>query len=329
MSENVANDFLFGGTEVEDESMSVFDKKTTQSDGIYRPTLNDAKDKKIGYTATIRFLPNILENGSQGPNAIEKHIHYVDMKNEPNLAGYYDCNKNHEPDCPLCTEFWKLKNSNNTIDNEKAALLKRSTKYYSYVQIIDDPQHPELVGKIMVYAYGFTIKEKINSERHGEVSGVPCNIFHLNDGKDFRLIIKEKGGFANYDASQFKEVSSVKIYSEKSGKFVVSPTYTIEKDGKKYIIIGYENDAEKSKKVHKKIKAFLSEKSVNINDYAAQKWDQQTLGKVNNILAVLSGNVEYKATQVASNTKTDATTTPTSDEFDSTATDADDFFDLD
>ena len=327
MSEKTAQDFLFGGAQVEDDnSMSVFDKKTTQADGIYRPSLNDAKDKKQGYKATLRFLPNLLEDGKKGPLAIEKHIHYVDMKNEPNLAGYYDCNKNHESDCPLCTEYWKLKNSKNVVDQEKANMLKRSTKYYSYVQIIEDEQHPELVGKIMVYAYGFTIKEKINSERHGEVSGVPCNVFNLADGKDFRLIIKEKGGFANYDSSAFLDVSSIKIYNEKNGKFMQSPTY---KDENNNIIIGDKNDPKKTQKIHSKILDFLNNKTVNLNDYAAQKWDEQTLNKVNNILSILSGNIEYKATQIANNVSKDATSSVVADDFDNSATDADDFFELD
>ena len=326
MSENTAQDFLFGGAQVEDDSMSVFDKKSKQSDGIYRPSLNDAKDKKQGYKATLRFLPNLLDDGRQGPLAIEKHIHYVDMKNEPNLAGYYDCNKNHESDCPLCTEYWKLKNSNNVVDQEKANMLKRSTKYYSYVQILEDEQHPELVGKIMVYAYGYTIKEKINSERHGEVSGVPCKVFNMNDGKDFRLIIKEKGGFANYDSSAFLDVSSIKIFNEKTGKFMQSPTY---KNADGNIIIGDETDAKKTQKIQAKIVEFLKSKTVNLDDYAAKKWDNQVIGKVNNILSILSGNVDYKATQIASNVTTDATNETVTDDFDNNATDADDFFELD
>ena len=326
MSENTAQDFLFGGAQVEDDSMSVFDKKSKQSDGIYRPSLNDAKDKKQGYKATIRFLPNLLEDGKRGPLAIEKHIHYVDMKNEPKLAGYYDCNKNHESDCPICTEYWKLYNSNNGIDKEKSKLLKRSTKYYSYVQIIEDEQHPELVGKIMVYAYGFTIKAKINSERHGEVTGKPCKVFNLADGKDFRLIIKEKGGYANYDMSAFLDVSAIKIFNEKSGKFMLAPTY---KDSDDNIIIGDEKNPEKTKKIHSKILNFLNSKTVKLDEYSAKKWDQETIGKVDNILSILSGNIDYKATQTASNVVNDTTTDTTADDFDNEMTDADDFFELD
>jgi len=318
MSENKADDFLFGGMEADDATLSVFDNKTKQQDGIYRPSLKDAKDKKLGYRATLRFLPNLLDSGKIGPSAIEKHIHYVDMKNEPGVAGYYDCNKNHESDCPLCTEFWKLKNSKNAADNAKADMLSRSTKYYSYVLIIEDEQNPELVGKIMVYPYGYTIKGKINSERQGEVSGIPANIFDLAKGKDFRLIIKEKGGFANYDASQFLDSSPIKLYNEKNGKFMPAP---LTKSGQ----IGVEGDSTKTASIHKKIKEFLMNKDVNLSDHEAVKWDEKMRGKVDTLLAILSGNVEYKATQGAK-TSSDMTLETSTDDFDSDPTDAEDFF---
>lgn len=318
-----ANDFLFGGMEADDATMSVFDKKTTQADGIFRPSLKDAKDKKLGYRATFRFLPNLLESGKLGPIAVEKHLHYVDMKNEPGLAGYYDCGKNHGSDCPLCTEFWKLKNSKNAADNAKSDMLKRSTKYYSYIMVIEDEQHPELVGKILVYPYGFTIKEKINAERNGEVNS-PNNVFDLVNGRDFKLIIKEKGGFANYDASQFLETSAIKLFNEKNGKFMVAPTYA-NKDGK--AMIGFEGDAKKSTGVQNKIREFLDAKDVNLTDHEAVKWDEQVTGKVNSILAILSGNVDYVANQ-QTNTSNDTTASNATDDFDGGETDSDSFFDL-
>ena len=324
MSNENARDFLFGGMEADDQSMSVFDKKSTQADGIYRPSLKDATDKKTGYRATFRFIPNVLESGKLGPIAVEKHLHYVDMKNEPGLAGYYDCGKNHESDCPLCTEFWKLKNSKNAADNAKSDILKRSTKYYSYIMIIEDEQHPELVGKILVYPYGFTIKEKINAERNGEVHE-PNNVFDLVAGRDFKLIIKEKGGYANYEASQFLETSPIKLFNEKSGKFMSAPTYE-NADGK--TLLGVEGDTKKTTSIQNKIMEFLNNKDVNLSDHEAVKWDEQTRGKVNNILAILSGNIDYVAEQQAGKASNDATQSTSTDDFDSQPEEAEDFFDL-
>jgi len=316
--EILADDFLFSGLEANDETMSVFDKSTTNNDGIYRPNLKDATDKKVGYRATLRFLPNLLENGKIGPSAIEKHIHYVDMKNEANLAGYYDCRKNNEPNCELCTEYWKLKNSKNAADNEKAELIKRTTKYYSYVLIIEDEQNPDLVGKILIYPYGYTIKEKINSERNGEVTGTPCNVFDLAKGKEFKLIIKEKGGFQNYEASQFMEISPIKLYDEASKKFKTAP---VDADGKIT-----------NAKVQAKIKEFLLAKNVNLDDHKAREWDDAIQGKVTQVLSILSGKDVLVAEQKAKKSKNDSTAAPadeTESPIESKATDADDFFSLD
>lgn len=317
MKDFLADDFLFSSNDEIDETLSVFDNSETNMDGIYRPNLKDAVDKKIGYRATLRFLPNFMKDGRIGPSAIKKHIHYVDIA-DSGLSGYYDCRKNLEPHCELCAEYWKLKKSKNAADNEKAELIARTTKYYSYVLILEDEQHPELVGKIMIYPYGYTIKEKINSERKGEVTGTPCNVFKLTKGKDFKLIIKEKGGYQNYDSSSFLEVSPIKIYDEATKKF-----HTVPVD---------ENGNIVSQKVQAKIKEFLLNRSVNLEDYVAKEWDEETYDKVNQIISVLNGKDFYSAEQSIKKSKNDASKpTPKQikdDNFDD-VTDADEFFSLD
>jgi len=314
--EILADDFLFGGTESNDSTLSVFDKQKINNDGIYRPNLKDATEKKVGYRATLRFLPNLLQSGKIGAAAIEKHLHYVDMKNEGNLAGYYDCKKNSEPNCEICTEYWKLKNSKNAADNEKADLIKRSTKYYSYVLVLEDEQNKDLVGKILVYPYGYTLKEKINSERNGEVTGEPCNVFDLAQGKDFKLIIKEKGGFQNYEASQFLDVSPIKLFDEKTETFKVAP---VDEDGKIT-----------NTKVQAKIKEILLGRKVELDDHKAKPWDENTQNRVNQVVSILNGGDVYIAEQKSKSAKNDATSTPTTPSpIETQATDADDFFTMD
>ena len=198
--------FLFvSDPEQQKEEMSFLNKKTKNQDGIYRPTLEEASDPKVGYKSKIRFLRNLTRSGKVGPASVEKHVHYVahgPFDSYPELTGYYDCERNYKDKCDLCGMYWKLKKSKNQADVEKAELLSRNTKYYSYVMILEDQQHPELVGKILVFPYGYKIKEKINLENTGEVTGVPCNVFDFAKGKDFTLIIKENktplGTFPNY-----------------------------------------------------------------------------------------------------------------------------------
>lgn len=316
------DDFLFGGIDADDESLKVFDKPEKNQDGIYRPKLEDAKDKKVGYKSVIRFLPNLIkdEDGKilQGQNAILKHIHYVDLKNEPTLVGFYDCEKNFEPKCDMCTMYWKLHNSKNQAEVEKAELINRQTKYYSYVLVIEDDQHPEWVGKLMIFPYPWTIKEKINSEKTGEVTGNKCNVFDFSYGKDFKLIIKEKGPIKqNYDASQFLEISPIKLYNEEKKAFVTAPV-----DGTGKIV---------NPKVHTKIKEFLFNRTLNLEDHLPVRWDEETREKVYKILTVMSGEDIFVAEEKANMSKKDSTVnmkveTPIKN---SDVTTSDDFFDLD
>jgi hypothetical protein len=76
MSENAVNLF---DMDADDSTLNVFDKKSTGKDGIFRPQPKDAKDKNEGYKATIRFLPNVLEDGTIGQSAIENHVHYANL----------------------------------------------------------------------------------------------------------------------------------------------------------------------------------------------------------------------------------------------------------
>ena len=289
--------FLFDSSdESQKEELAFLNKENKNQDGIYRPRLEDAADPKgVGYKATIRFLRNVYRDGSgTGPAAIQKHVHYADFKDYPELAGYYDCEKNisQQTPCPLCTTFWKLYKSTNQADVESSKRIKRSTKFYSYVMIIEDEQHPELVGKILIYPYGPKIKQKINSEINGDV-GEKCNVFDFVNGKDFRLIIKlvktpapdGRGTveMPNYDTSQFLVKSPIKIWNEKTTKFVTPPT--VEDENGKLSIV--------DKKWQAKIKEVVTNRPTNVNleDHAPsmEGWADDKRSNVEKIIKIITG----------------------------------------
>jgi hypothetical protein len=279
MSENVVNLF---DMEADDASMSFLNKKSSSVDGLYRPLPKDAKDKQKGYVATIRFLPNVLEDGTIGASAIEKAVHYANLPDHQDLQGYYDSLINFNEKCPLTTLYWKLKNSKNQAEVERAELIGRTTKYYSYILVIEDEQHPELEGKILVFPYGFKIKEKINLERTGENSeGKKCNVFDPANGKDFRIIVKEVGGFPNYDSSSFRTVSPLKIWDETKKKFIQVPVEWSEEKQKNLIT---------NAGVQKKVSAFLSVHDTKLEDNAPKRWSEDEKVKVDRIIEILSGN---------------------------------------
>ena len=97
--------------------------------------------------------------------------------------------------------FWKLKKSSNPIDVNLSDKLKRGRRFFSLVQIVEDNQHKEYEGKIMVFGYGIKIKEKIDAEFNDVDEG--GNPFDLFNGRIFRLEVKKVGGFQNYDSCRF------------------------------------------------------------------------------------------------------------------------------
>jgi len=277
MSENVINLFDMES----DAGLQFLDKKSTVADGIYRPSLKDAVDKTKGYSSTVRFLPNVLEDGTLGQSAIEKHVHYAKLPDYPDLQGYYDSLINFGEKCPLTTLYWALKNSKNQAEVERAELISRTTKYYSYVLIVEDENHRELEGKIMIYPYGFKIKEKINQERTGEnADSKKCNVFDPANGKDFRLIIKQSGDWPTYESSTFRQVSPLKIWDEEKSLFREVPTEWDE-DKQKFLI--------NSSKVQGKVLSYLKDKDVNLEDNSAKQWTEEQKVNVEKIIEVLSG----------------------------------------
>jgi len=307
----IENVDLFDAIDAQSETLDFLEKKGSSLDGIYRPKITD---KKKGYVATIRFLPNLSKEGKVLQSAIEKHQHYVDFKNHPELAGYYDCMKNFTDKCDFCTMYWKLKNSKNASDVEKAELISRNTKYYSYILVIEDEQNRDLEGKILIYPYGYKIKEKIKDQKDG-LAGDPCNIFDLANGKDFKLVIKQVGDYPNYDSSSFLEVSPIKIQGKKA------PVEVDPKTGKSKIT---------NPKVKEKITNFLMDRTVNLEDHMPKEWTAEERYKVETILSILAGNEVDMAQKSASRSSSDniSTSEPETEATFGEDDDASDFFDI-
>jgi hypothetical protein len=308
-----AEEFLFKGISSNDKSLNVFDKQSQNQDGIYRPILKEAKDPKIGYKAVIRFLPNILPDGKMGPTAIEKIVHYINLPDQPDLQEVYDCNKNFTDKCDLCTLYWKLDKSKNAADVEKAKLIIKYSKYYSYVLIIEDEQHPELVGKIMVFSYGYQIKEKINMERNDGV-----NVFDIAKGKNFKLIIKGKGENPTYEFSSFQEISPIQIFNDKTNTFITVP---VNEEG---LIV--------DQKVQQKIMKTLMSRDENVvlENNKAKEWSDETHAKVDRVIDYFNGKEMIAASNKAKKVKQDNTSfeeKPSNNV--NSSVDANDFFSMD
>ena len=273
------------------------EQKQTSNDGIYRVDLSKCKDKKRGWKSVVRFLPNLTKDQKIGQSAIEKITHYVDIKNNKELSGWFDSPKNFNEKCALTDLYYQMQNSKNAILIEKSKQLKYSKKYYSYVLVLEDEQQPELVGQIMIFQYGKTIKDKISAEKNGEISGISCNVFDLSAGKDFVLVVKEiqtgDETYPDYKMSMFRpEATSLPIYFKDKGVFKNVPLV----------------DGKIDPSVQGKVKEFLLDRAFELEDFSPKHLTEEQQSKITEISNFLTGkaSTSYQAAQ----------TKPTSDDFD-------------
>jgi hypothetical protein len=319
------------------EKKSTYDEGSSDrgQDGLYRIDLDKVspENKQRGYRAKLRFLPNITDNpefikayagdkynedmkAAVGPSSYEKITHYLrlgEIEGVKHLAGYYDDPTNINPKTqkpyttekwgPLAKTFFALNKSKNALEVEKAKLIQYSKKYFSYVLVLEDEQQPELEGKIMILSYGKQIKDIIESERNGETTGISCNVFSLNKGKDFVLLAKEKTWkndagndvkAPDYTKSRFYEDTTPISLPKKdeNGKIVKWITVPTE-DGK---IAATHQD---------KIASFLLSREHQLEDFAGQAWDEEKQGKVNEAIDYFTGKVSGNATSTSQSSTTE------------------------
>lgn len=249
----------------ETKASSFLEGQKKEGDGLLRPKLEEGKDGKR--ELTIRFLPNMTQEGKIGPTAIEKHIHYAKFPNNPELQGYYDCLKDVGKECPLCTTYWGLINTKDPEKEKIAKKINRSTKFYSYVYVVEDQQVPENEGQIFIFPFGYKIFQKI--KMMAERSRKPVVVEDLVYGANLNLIIEEVGGFYNYDASSFEAPGPIEIEGQ---------------------AIPVNDDGSVSAKTKKKIVEFLMDREHNLEDWTANEWTPEQYDKVDKITALLLGN---------------------------------------
>jgi hypothetical protein len=298
---------------------SSFDENTGErgQDGLYRIDLNKVSpdNKGRGYRAKLRFLPNFTNNPdyvkayagdkwnedlevAMGPSNYQKISHYLNIQQDSmsHLKGFYDDPTNINPKTqkpytnekwgPFATTYFNLKKSENALAVEKSKMIKYNNKYFSYILVMEDEQQPELVGKIMILSYGKQIKDIIESEKNGEATGLPCEIFSLKNGKDFVILAKENT-FTNTEGKEVTAPDYTKSRFYESTSTVSLPKQT--EDGKiTFINVPMEDD--KVKPEHQeKIVEFLLSREVELEAFAGQEWDEKTQEKVTEAIDYLTG----------------------------------------
>jgi hypothetical protein len=175
-------------------------------------------DKAGNGTATLRFLPRVegdelpwvrlFSHGFQGPTG----KWYIE--NSLTTLGEND------PVGELNTQLW---NSGSEASKEIARKQKRKLSFIANVLVVSDPKHPENEGKVFLFKFGKKIFDKImDKARPTFEDEKPVNVFDLWEGSNFKLRMRKKDGYANYDESVFTEPCAVSSDEEELLRIVNS-----------------------------------------------------------------------------------------------------------
>jgi hypothetical protein len=181
------------------------EKKSSGSD-IYKTDPKLSKDSV--YRSIVRFIPN-----TKNPkNSIVKKFSYW-LEDAEGNGFYADCPSSINEKSIIQDTFWKLFKSESAFDKKQAERIKRKEYYYSYVEIVKDPQRPELEGTVQILRYPKAVKKLIDAQISPDASDIelgvePTNIFDFFNGKDFSLKVTLKGGYWNYDECKFAAAQS-------------------------------------------------------------------------------------------------------------------------
>lgn len=251
--------------------IETYKPKESGGSDLYKPTADQGKDGT--YRALVRFVPN-PKNPSK--SIVRKYIYWLEDGN--GNGSYYDSPSTVGDSCPVQDLFFKLRNSDSAVDRKMSENLKRREVFYSLLQIIKDPNNPDMEGKVKVFKYGYKVKQKIDEELNPQFD-TPTQVFDIFEGKNFELVITKQGGYNAYDSSKFQgKISAMSISSKE-----------IEN-----------NSGDKQK-----VMDLLSE-APDLSAFDYKKWDDDTRNKVEGLLHQYRSPGSAKAVVSSPSTSTSA-----------------------
>lgn len=182
------------------------------NEGLWKPQV----DKAGNGFAVIRFLP--------APDSDIPWVKYYSHGFKGTETGKWfieDCPTSIGKECPLCKANSALWNSGIESDKDIARQRKRRLHYVSNILVVKDTANPENNGKVFLYKYGAKIFEKLMSVLQPAFEDEkPLDPFNLLSGANFKVKIKQVGGYWNYDSSEFDVQSALYDGDEDSLKEV-------------------------------------------------------------------------------------------------------------
>ena len=251
------------------------------------------KDGKGGiYESVVRFIPNVADPTKC---IMAKQISWV--KNPVTQKGIYvDDPRSVGEFSPVVDMFFKCRNTNNAqIQEFGKAHLSTKQQYAALVQIIQDENHPELVGKIKVLRFGKKVWDKLHNEEHPTM-GQGYNPFHPIYGRYFHIKCVSQSGFNNFDQSSFIDNRNAQGINM-TGFYYEDPAYPGQ------MVPVTENSNQQA------VADWLAANSPDLSKYDYQPWTAEQQTFVNEVLAII-GNYLQGGGNLQTNLQTIHTPTP-------------------
>ena len=234
------------------------------------------KDGKGGiYESVVRFIPNVADPTKC---IMAKQISWV--KNPVTQKGIYvDDPRSVGEFSPVVDMFFKCRNTNNAqIQEFGKAHLSTKQQYAALVQIIQDENHPELVGKIKVLRFGKKVWDKLHNEEHPTM-GQGYNPFHPIYGRYFHIKCVSQSGFNNFDQSSFIDNRNAQGINM-TGFYYEDPAYPGQ------MVPVTENSNQQA------VADWLAANSPDLSKYDYQPWTAEQQTFVNEVLAIIGNYLQ-------------------------------------
>lgn len=246
------------------------------------------------YKAVVRFVPYVK---SKEHSLITKYETYL-KDPETGTGKYVDSYRTINEKCPIQDAFFTCYHSKDaSIEQHKDEFSQRQ-QHYANVQILQDPNKPENVGKIMTWKFGKKIHDQIEAEENpgpGKRKRKPFDVF---EGRPFSIEIYKKGDWPNYDRCKFISADDL----------IDCPSYLGPN--------GQELDVNRDNPEDVKVYAeYILENSPDITVNAFKPWDDETKDYVTRVINTLlnnEGSSQIKASMTV-NEATAPTASPVSE----------------
>lgn len=123
-----------------------------------------------------------------------------------------------ERECPVCEANSEIVDGfggwDAVDDNHPGKKLVRTRKrkevYYANVLIVEDKANPENEGQVKIFRYGKAIHDQIMAQLIPQFEDEEsCDVSDFWEGRNFKLKIVKKDGYANYDKSSWDDVEPI------------------------------------------------------------------------------------------------------------------------